>query len=308
MTCITHENTSSTLITRRSHRFLRVMQATIPVRQKLIVKKGHIMKFKKLSVLFAVVLVVTAAACSSNNNAAQSTAADATSIAASTTADTASTTADAAVTITDTDTSTTADTATDVSTVDPATVDPAGKTSDTTNPDTAGKTSGAGAAVSDVAGKTSGDSAASDLEHYRATIEAYPQARSEAAAALGYDVEIEEYYYAIADINGDDVKELVISEDGEGQTALYTVNSGEVVEVFFVPRHGQYVIGADGKITYDYKNQTIYQLKDGELETYLDIDDYVSYDDNTWDEHCKEVRATHGISNELMSFDFTKYK
>ena len=99
---------------------------------------------------------------------------------------------------------------------------------------------------------------------YKETIESYGQKRVDSMASLGYNIGMPEYDYAVRDVNGDSVDELVIFEvmeemdSGNGMIgAIYTLDGDQPVELYFKGRHGSYTITADGYFVYHYHNLTL---------------------------------------------------
>ena len=127
---------------------------------------------------------------------------------------------------------------------------------------------------------------------------------------------IDYYWWAIMDLNGDGVRELIIDESPEEDwiTAVYSIENDKVVNVFRRSRHGQYTIGTDGYISYFYKGAYVYKLVGTELVDLFCIDNYwelvkqwrdeSSSEDKFWNYFC-EKRTEHEISNAIMKFDYS---
>ena len=144
---------------------------------------------------------------------------------------------------------------------------------------------------------------------YLTALEQYLDERNADREAMGYPtLSSIEIYYCQKDINGDGVKELIISEDGQQEVALYTIYNNAAVTVFFPQRHGSDRILSNGMITYSYKGLRIYRLVGSELVTVLNISDYFSVESDEWEEHCDAIMAENGIPTDGMRFNFVKWQ
>ncbi len=147
------------------------------------------------------------------------------------------------------------------------------------------------------------------LEFYMPTVEAYYSERASRAKELGYDITVDEYLYAVKDINLDGVYELVIAEDLEDReniTGIYTCVDGKAVELAFIQRHGSYFISSDGYIGYVYKWIELYKISGGELVTIASGD--VKTNSSDYDEQVNAFLRKNGVSNDYMEFDYKEYK
>lgn len=165
--------------------------------------------------------------------------------------------------------------------------------------------------VSETASEAESTAAAETGEYekiYKDTLDSYPADRVAAAADLGYEFNESDYsvlYYCIKDINSDGVPELIVSEDGDDECALYTVINGESENVFFPERHGSYSITADGYIGFEYKGMTVYKMNGSELEELFFVD--MIEDEDAFEDECDKLKAQNGVSTEDADFNFIKY-
>ncbi|MCR4615019.1 MAG: hypothetical protein K5756_02580 [Clostridiales bacterium] len=154
----------------------------------------------------------------------------------------------------------------------------------------------------------------SSLDHYSDVLKSYGNTRI--THAVDYDVYIDKtvYEYAIKDINSDGVDELVIREKSEFSSgyvpddfrigAIYTLDKNNTpVELYFVTRHGDCTVSADGYFIETYHGATIEKLVDTELVLVAESDRFGADYENERDEF---LRANN-VSTEEMKFDYIPY-
>ncbi|MBR2731106.1 MAG: hypothetical protein IKD72_03865 [Clostridia bacterium] len=151
--------------------------------------------------------------------------------------------------------------------------------------------------------------AAQPLALYQKLIDGYPKFRADRVADWGYQqTEPIDYAYAIRDINGDGVQELILF-DGAPSTetfgALYTLDGTEPVEVACFVRHGSYWINADGYLIYEYKWMTVEKLVGTELQEVAQPKQDMFSAGEAWGDYQEAFLKENGISTEPMAFDYT---
>lgn len=158
---------------------------------------------------------------------------------------------------------------------------------------------------------------------YESTIKNYPNFHAERLNDWGYTQNGPiDYAYAIKDLNGDGILELILfdyvdeyDENGlyiKGKTedfgALYTLDGSTPVFLEGLVRHGYFWINSDGYIIYDYKWMNIAKISGNELvdvvvpeKMWADFEgDY-----DKWNSYKNNFLKENGISDKPMEFDYT---